>query len=170
MLISCATLAESWPSEARRSLCSSFFCAALSCWVRSSTLVSRFWVNWLISPSAVRRRSRMTSKERASSSSSSLLPTMSMRLVELHVADGLGAFDQLLDGPAEEAAGEVDDEEADQGDLDAGDEQDAVLHAGDFVVHAVEVELEVEHAEHLHAGGMGVACRLAAGGLVVDAA
>ena len=54
LLISCATLAESWPSDARRSLCSSFFCAALSCWVRSSTLVSRFCVNWLISPSAVR--------------------------------------------------------------------------------------------------------------------
>ena len=90
-------------------------------------------------------------------------------LVEFHGADRLGALDQLLDGPAEEAAREIDDEEADQRDLDAGDQQDAVLHAGDFAIHAVETELQVEHAEHLHAGGMGVAFRLAAGRLVVDA-
>ena len=44
---------------------------------------------------------------------------MSMRLVELHLADGLGAFDQLLDGAAEEPAREIDDEEADQRDFDA---------------------------------------------------
>ena len=40
-------------------------------------------------------------------------------LVELHLADGLGAVDELLDGAAEEAAGEVEDEEADERDLDA---------------------------------------------------
>src|SRR5205085_4051949 len=32
-------------------------------------------------------------------------------LVELHVADGLGAFDQLFDGPAEKAAGEINDKQ-----------------------------------------------------------
>jgi hypothetical protein len=48
--------------------------------VRSSTLVSRLCVKLLISASAVRRRSRITSKERASSSSSSLLPAISSGL------------------------------------------------------------------------------------------
>ena len=73
-----------------------------------------------------------------------------MRLVEFHLADRLGAFDQLLDGPAEKAAREIDDEQADQRDLDAGHQQHAVLHAGDFVVHGLQVERQVEDAEHLH--------------------
>ncbi len=93
---------------------------------------------------------------------------MSSGLIELHLADGLGAFDQLVDGTAEEAAGEINDEEADEGDFHGGDEEDAEFHGGDFVVHAFEVEAQVEDAEHLHLRRMGVALRLAAGRLVVD--
>src|ERR1019366_3096924 len=90
------------------------------------------------------------------------------RLVEFHLADRLGAFDQLVDGPAEEAAGEIDDKQADQRDFHRGHQQDAELHGCYFVVHAFEVEPQVQDAEHLHLRRMGVALRLAARGLVVD--
>ena len=128
LLISCATLADSCPSEARRSLCNSFFCAALSCCVRSSTLVSRFWVNWLISPSAS-PQAVAHHIEGARQFVEFLAAAHDVeRLVEFHLAHRLGAFDQLVDRPAEEAAREVDDEQADQRDFDRGDQQDAELH------------------------------------------
>ena len=125
LLISCATLAESCPSEARRSLCSSFFCAALSCWVRSSTLVSRFCVNWLIS--AERRPQAVAHHVEGARQFVQFLAAADdvERLVQLHLADRLGAFDQLVDGPAEEAAREEDDEQADQRDFDGGHQQHA---------------------------------------------
>ena len=63
------------------------------------------------------------------------------RLVEFHLADCLGAFDQLVDGSAEEAAGEIDDEQADQGDFHRSHQEDAVFHGGDFVVDAFEAAL-----------------------------
>ena len=90
------------------------------------------------------------------------------RLVEFHLAHRLGAFDQLVDRPAEESAREVDDEQADQRDFDRRHDQDAELHGGHFVVYAFQVQPEVQHAEHLHFGGMSVALRLAARGFVVD--
>ena len=90
------------------------------------------------------------------------------RLVELHVADRLGAFDQLLDRPAQKAAGEIDDKEPDQRDLNASDQQDAVLHARDLTIHRFERQLQVEDAKHLYARRMRVTGCLAARGLVVD--
>ena len=137
LLISCATLAESWPSDASRSLCSSFFCAAWSCWVRSSTLVSSFCVNWLISPSA--EPQALAHDIEGARQLVDLLAAVDRCRCGLSSSMWLTALVPSISfsiGPAEEAAREVDDEQADQRDFDAGDQEHAVLHAGDLAVHA----------------------------------
>ena len=90
------------------------------------------------------------------------------RLVQLHVADRFAAFDQLFDGPPQKPAREEDDAQADQGDFDAGHQQHAKLHAFHFVIHAFQIQRQVQNAQHLHVGRMRMACRLAARTLVID--
>ena len=70
LLISCATLADSCPSDARRSVCRSFWWATFSSSVRSATLVSSVWVNWACSSSDSWSRTRIVLNDRASSPSS----------------------------------------------------------------------------------------------------
>ena len=89
-------------------------------------------------------------------------------LVQLHLAHRLGALDQLLDGPAQEAPREEDDEQADERDLHRGHQEHAELGVGHLPIHAVQGERKVEHPEHLHGRRMRVALGLAARGLVVD--
>ena len=85
LLISCATLAESCPSEASRSLCISFFCAALSWSVLSCDLrLSRLWVNVLISSGRLPEPLPHDVEGAASSSSSSDARMFADRPVEVH--------------------------------------------------------------------------------------
>src|SRR5208337_1193591 len=63
LLISCATLAESWPRVARRSAWMSLRWAVCSCWVRSSTLLSSVCCISFNSATANFKRSRMRLNE-----------------------------------------------------------------------------------------------------------
>src|SRR5262249_13747693 len=90
------------------------------------------------------------------------------RLIQLHGTDRLGPLDKLCDRDSDKPPGEEVYEDADQDDLDAGDEVDAELEVGDLAVYAIQVQRQVEHAEHPHVRRMGMAGSLAAGGFIVD--
>ena len=110
----------------------------------------------------------MTSKERASSSSSSLLPTISSGLSSsIWLTALVPSISFSMGRPTNRRVKKMMNRLMSVTST-AGHQQHPVFHAGDFVIHAFQVQRQVEHAEHLHAGRMRVALRLAAGALVVN--